>query len=107
MLAKEVVEAAGPSGRIACIACPSLFRQLRAAHPEASAHLFEVDPRFEVMDCPLPEAILRIMHDRAPTGRAPFGSSRSLAWLGRALQTSVSAWLPECPCPLSCLSMLT
>lgn len=49
VLAKEVVEAAGPSGRIACIACPSLFQQLRAGHPGASAHLFEVDLRFEVV----------------------------------------------------------
>lgn len=49
MLAKEVIEAAGPSGRIACIACPSLFRQLRAQHPNARAHLFEVDLRFEVL----------------------------------------------------------
>ncbi|CAK0783943.1 hypothetical protein CVIRNUC_007146 [Coccomyxa viridis] len=49
VLAKEVEEAAGPSGRIACIACPSLFRQLRAAHPDASAHLLEFDPRFEAL----------------------------------------------------------
>lgn len=48
ILAKEVVEAAGPSGRIACIACPSLFRALRGKYPDARAHLFEVDLRFEV-----------------------------------------------------------
>ena len=47
-LAREVVEAAGPSGRIACIACPSLFRALRTHHPDAKVHLFEVDLRFEV-----------------------------------------------------------
>jgi hypothetical protein len=47
-VAREAVEAAGPSGRIACIACPSLFRQLRAKYPDAHAHLFEVDLRFEV-----------------------------------------------------------
>ena len=47
-MARECVEAAGPSGRIACIACPSLFRQLRAQYPDANAHLFEVDLRFEV-----------------------------------------------------------
>ena len=47
-LAKEVVKAAGPSGRVACIACPSLFRALRTHHPEARTHLFEVDLRFEV-----------------------------------------------------------
>jgi hypothetical protein len=47
-VARECVEAAGPSSRIACIACPSLFRQLRAHFPDANAHLFEVDLRFEV-----------------------------------------------------------
>lgn len=62
MLAKEVEEAAGPSGRIACIACPSLFRQLRAAHPDASAHLLEFDPRFEVIDCLTQEATLHVIH---------------------------------------------
>ena len=53
ILAKEVVEAAGPSGRIACIACPSLFRALREKFPDARAHLFEVDLRFEVSYPPL------------------------------------------------------
>ncbi|BDA47781.1 EEF1A lysine methyltransferase 1 [Coccomyxa sp. Obi] len=48
-VARECVEAAGPSGRIACIACPSLFRQLRAQFPDAHAHLFEVDLRFETL----------------------------------------------------------
>lgn len=47
-VARECVEAAGPSGRIACIACPSLFRQLRAQFPDANTYLFEVDLRFEV-----------------------------------------------------------
>ena len=48
VLAEEVVQAAAPIGRIACIACPSLFRALRMKHPDAKAHLFEVDLRFEV-----------------------------------------------------------
>ncbi|KAK9828677.1 hypothetical protein WJX72_001488 [[Myrmecia] bisecta] len=48
-VAKEVVDAAGGGGRIACIACPSLFRQLRREFPKAHAHLLEYDPRFEVL----------------------------------------------------------
>lgn len=56
-VARECVEAAGPSGRIACIACPSLFRQLRAQFPDANAHLFEVDLRFEVSS-PFPKIII-------------------------------------------------
>lgn len=47
-VAREAVQAAGPSGRIACIACPSLFRQLRLHHPTVQAQLLEVDMRFEV-----------------------------------------------------------
>lgn len=57
-VAREAVEAAGPSGRIACIACPSLFRQLRAKYPDANAHLFEVDLRFEVRPCILQDHCL-------------------------------------------------
>ena len=106
MLAREMVEAAGSSGRIACIACPSLFRQLRTAHPDASAHLFEVDPRFEVIDCLTQEATLHVIHCRTPLGRAPLESSRSTAWQLCAPQASISAELPEHPCLLSCLSML-
>ena len=70
MLAKEVVEAAGPSGRIACIACPSLFRQLRTSHPNARAHLFEVDLRFEVFLHFWQEATLHATACRAPACRA-------------------------------------
>ena len=62
-LAKEVVEAAGPSGRIACIACPSLFRALRTYHQEARAHLFEVDLRFEVRSAPCPDSVVQIAFD--------------------------------------------
>lgn len=46
-VAAEVVRAAG-SGRIACLACPSLFRKLEQSHPEAQTHLFEYDTRFAV-----------------------------------------------------------
>ena len=98
MLAKEVVEAAGPSGRIACIACPSLFRQLRAAHPDAGAHLLEFDPRFEVIDCLTQEATLHVIHCRTPVGRASLESSTSIPWLDRALQICSSARLPEYIC---------
>lgn len=34
-------------GGIACLACPSLFRRLRADFPDAQAHLLEYDDRFE------------------------------------------------------------
>ena len=47
LVAAEVVEAAG-GGSIACLACPSLFRQLQTQFPNVSTHLFEYDPRFEV-----------------------------------------------------------
>ena len=103
VLAKEVVEAAGPSGRIACIACPSLFRELRAAHPDANAHLFEVDLRFEVVFCLSQNSRVHVRVGRAPTGRA---LSRSIAWQGHALLDDASAQLSEYPCLLSCLSML-
>jgi len=45
-VAQEVVKAA-KGGRIACLACPSLFRRLRQSFPDADAWLFEYDSRFE------------------------------------------------------------
>lgn len=48
IVAREAVSAAGDFGNIACIACPSLFRQIRAEYPAARVRLFEYDPRFEV-----------------------------------------------------------
>ena len=57
-VATEAVEAAGPSNRIACIACPSLFRQLRIRHSDAQAHLLEIDRRFEVCLDQLPRSCL-------------------------------------------------
>jgi len=47
-VAAEVVEVA-KGGRIACLACPSLFRKLRQSFPDADAWLFEYDSRFEVL----------------------------------------------------------
>lgn len=49
IVAREAVSAAGDFGNIACIACPSLFRQIRAEYPAARVRLFEYDPRFEVL----------------------------------------------------------
>ena len=106
MLAKEVVEAAGPSGRIACIACPSLFRQLRAAHPDASAHLLEFDPRFEVTDCLTQEATLHVIPGKTPMSRAPFESIRSVAWQFCALQLLLALSSQSTHALLSCLSKL-
>ena len=47
IVAREALGAA-LGGGIACLACPSLFRQLRAEAPGARTHLLEYDPRFEV-----------------------------------------------------------
>lgn len=51
-VAAEAVDLAA-GGAIACLACPSLFRRLRANFPDQPAHLLEYDSRFEVhmMDC--------------------------------------------------------
>lgn len=48
IVAREAVKSAGDIGSIACIACPSLFRQIRAEYPATNVRLFEYDPRFEV-----------------------------------------------------------
>ena len=48
IVAREAVKAAGDLGNIACIACPSLYRQIRAEFPATRVRLFEYDPRFEV-----------------------------------------------------------
>eukprot|EP00245_Coleochaete_scutata_P018168 TRINITY_DN9297_c0_g3_i1.p1 TRINITY_DN9297_c0_g3~~TRINITY_DN9297_c0_g3_i1.p1 ORF type:complete len:223 (-),score=32.88 TRINITY_DN9297_c0_g3_i1:7-675(-) len=44
-LAKEVVEKSR-SLAIACVACPSLFRELKQNFPDAAVHLLEYDRRF-------------------------------------------------------------
>ena len=45
-VAAEAARAA-KDGRIACLACPSLFRALQEQHPNAAATVFEFDRRFE------------------------------------------------------------
>lgn len=45
-VAEECVRAAA-GGAVACLACPSLFRRLRQAHPGQACRLFEFDTRFE------------------------------------------------------------
>jgi hypothetical protein len=47
VVAQEAIQLAD-GGAIACVACPSLFRHIRKHHPDVSAHLFEIDTRFEV-----------------------------------------------------------
>lgn len=47
-VAAEAARAA-KGGRIACLACPSLFRALQEEHPDAAATVFEFDRRFEVL----------------------------------------------------------
>ena len=49
-VAAEATRAA-KGGRIACLACPSLFRALQEQHPDAVATLFEFDRRFEASLC--------------------------------------------------------
>ncbi|CAM6039545.1 unnamed protein product [Sphagnum compactum] len=47
-LAAEIhhLSASQPQFRVACIACPSLFVELKKSFPGVSAHLFEYDHRF-------------------------------------------------------------
>ena len=49
-VAAEAARAA-KGGRIACLACPSLFRALQEQHPDAAATVFEFDRRFEASLC--------------------------------------------------------
>ena len=53
LVGQEVVEAAA-GGPIACIACPTLFCELRRNHPDIRCQLFEFDRRFEVNPASLP-----------------------------------------------------
>lgn len=49
LVADEAAIAAGPSGLIACIACPAVFLSLRRAHPNRENDLLiDFDPRFQV-----------------------------------------------------------
>jgi len=47
-VARAVARAAG-GGAVACVACPSLFRALRAAFPALRSHLLEIDERFRAL----------------------------------------------------------
>ncbi|KAI9558977.1 hypothetical protein GHT06_015766 [Daphnia sinensis] len=49
VLAKEALRLAGPEGKIACISCPTLYKELRKLKPASvKAQLFEYDARFSV-----------------------------------------------------------
>lgn len=49
VLAKEALRIAGPSGSIACISCPTLYRHLRKIKPSSvNVKLLEYDTRFSV-----------------------------------------------------------
>jgi len=45
-LARAVVTAVGPGGRVACVSAPTLFKALKEKFPHAQADLFEFDKRF-------------------------------------------------------------
>ena len=51
VVARAVARAAGAGGAVACVACPSLFRALRACCPGLRAQLLEYDPRFQALGC--------------------------------------------------------
>ncbi len=49
ILADEAALAAGPGGRVACIASPGVYHSLKEAHPDHKNDLFvDFDPRFRV-----------------------------------------------------------
>ncbi|KZS14456.1 Lysine N-methyltransferase N6AMT2 [Daphnia magna] len=49
VLANEALRLAGTEGRIACISCPTLYKELRKLKPASvKAQLFEYDTRFSV-----------------------------------------------------------
>lgn len=51
IVARAVARAAGGGGAVACVACPSLFRALRASFPDLRAQLLEYDARFQALGC--------------------------------------------------------
>ncbi|XP_043188530.1 EEF1A lysine methyltransferase 1-like isoform X1 [Amphibalanus amphitrite] len=56
VLASEALRLAGPSGRVACLSSPTLYRHLRKVRPpELKLTLFEYDQRFSVFG---PEFVL-------------------------------------------------
>ena len=50
-VARAVARAAGGGGAVACVACPSLFRALRASFADLRAQLLEYDARFQALGC--------------------------------------------------------
>lgn len=47
-IARVVADYVGTFGRVACIACPSLYHELKVSHSEVKCDLLEYDTRFEV-----------------------------------------------------------
>lgn len=47
-IARVVADYVGTLGRVACIACPSLYHELKKSHLEVKCDLLEFDTRFEV-----------------------------------------------------------
>jgi EEF1A lysine methyltransferase 1 len=47
-VAQAVAANVGTLGRVACIACPSLFHELLQSYPQVKCDLFEFDTRFQV-----------------------------------------------------------
>eukprot|EP00884_Botryococcus_braunii_P019113 jgi/Botrbrau1/5886/Bobra.0366s0064.1 len=46
-IARVVADYVGTLGRIACVACPSLFHELSKSYPQVRCDLFEFDTRFQ------------------------------------------------------------
>jgi len=46
-LALEALAAAGPSGRIACVSCPTLYQKLKQLQPDCDSKLLEYDTKFK------------------------------------------------------------
>jgi EEF1A lysine methyltransferase 1 len=47
-IARVVADYVGTLGRVACVACPSLFHELSKSYPQVRCDLFEFDTRFQV-----------------------------------------------------------
>jgi EEF1A lysine methyltransferase 1 len=46
-VAQAVVKLAGSGGRVCCVSCPTLFRELKDSHPAVGCHLLEFDTRYD------------------------------------------------------------
>ena len=114
---------AGPSGRVACVACPSLFRAL-LRRPDAAAeggggvrhHLFEYDDRFQVGGGGVGGAgeggrwaggaclvVRECLRHASPRGLIPT-RARQTCSLWVHFRTTTTA--PHPPFPLNCLAPL-